>query len=55
LIRSSDWGSKSEMFQRIKPDNINYRKYSRYLHPERDSYDFSLESLNSGEYMVNGN
>ena len=55
LIRSSDWGSKSEMFQRIKPDNINYRKYSRYLHPERDSYDFSLESLKSGEYMVNGN
>ena len=55
LIHSSDGNSSTNLFTRIKPENINYRKYSRHLYPERRSYDFSLESLHSGTYMVNGN
>ncbi len=55
LITTAGWHQMATALKKIRPEQIDYRKYSRVLNPQHMSYDFSLESLLSGDYAASGN
>ena len=44
-VTAPEWNTQKKLRERIQPELIDFKRYSRFLNPEKSSYDFKLESL----------
>ena len=44
-ITVQKWQKQKKRRESIKPEYIDFKRYSRFLNPENSSYDFGLKSL----------
>jgi len=44
-VTAPEWQKQKKRRESIKPEFIDFKRYSRFLNPENSSYDFGLKSL----------
>jgi len=44
-VTAPEWQKQKKRRESIKPEFIEFKRYSRFLNPENSSYDFGLKSL----------
>ena len=44
-VIAPEWQKQKKHRESIKPEFIDFKRYSRFLNPENTSYDFDLKSL----------
>jgi len=44
-VTAPEWQTQKKRRESIKPEFIDFKRYSRFLNPENSSYDFGLKSL----------
>ena len=44
-VTAPKWETQRKRLAKIKPDFVDFKRYSRFLNPENTSYDFKIESL----------
>jgi hypothetical protein len=44
-VTAPKWETQKKRLAKIKPDFVDFKRYSRFLNPENTSYDFKIESL----------
>ena len=44
-VTAPEWQTQKKRRKSIKPEFIDFKRYSRFLNPENTSYDFDLKSL----------
>jgi hypothetical protein len=44
-VTAPKWITQKKQLEKITPNFVDFKRYSRFLNPENTSYDFRLESL----------
>lgn len=44
-VTAPEWQKQNQRRESIKPEFIDFKRYSRFLNPKNSSYDFGLKSL----------
>ena len=42
---AENWEAVSPALEQLRPEQIDFRKYSRHLNPEKVSYDFRVDAV----------